>query len=185
MEKIDDKKVVINRAIKNGITEIEANWYLQTLANHCDANLGVHGITAERLALEIFDDELAEYEAGLSNAFTRYKNKKERIPQKVLNLIIALQKANEEAMKFKDNPDGGTCNFDTPEIRLKGWKENTVKTACRCVGLDCQKWEAHYMNYHILGTCYGMADCRTTMAEAFAKSLYKSGFEASVYYAVD
>ena len=184
MENLEKNESVINRAVKNGVSEVEAKWYLLMLTEQCEKS-GLHGIDAERMALDVFDDELAEHEFGESNAFTKYKGEKPRIQAKVLALIDALQLAKDEALKFKDVDDGGTCNFDCPTIRLAGWREKVVKRAAKVVGLDCQKWEDYYMNYHICGACYGQANRRTEMAEAFTKAMEKKGYEADVWYAVD
>lgn len=173
------EKELIARALRNGLTEDEAKWYLLSLESNINSR------DAESIAVSIFNDEITASESGEDNAFTKFKKKKQRIPEKAVALIAALRKAKEAALRYKDVEDGGTCNFDTPTIRLERWQEKTVKIICKIAGLDCSKWENYYMNYHILGGCYGQANRRTDMAEAFAKSLENDGYKASVWYAID
>lgn len=184
MDDMAMKAQVVGRAVRDGVSEREAKWYLLKLVEGCKKS-GLRYVDAERMAIDVFDDELAEYEFGNKNRFAAFRAKKERIPKKVIDLIDALEKAKESALKHKDDEDGGTCNFDTPTLRLEGWTEPLVKRACRVVDLDCQKWEKHYMNYHIYGACNGQANRHTNMAEAFTDSMRSSGYEADVWYAMD
>ena len=186
MEELEKQERIIKRAVKNGVTEIEAKWYLQMLVEHCEENCGFYNrVDAIRMAYDMLDDELAGVEAGEGSWFTKFRAKRPRIQEKVLAFINALQRAKDEALKFKDVDDGGTCNFDCPEIRLAGWRERLAKRAARVVGLDCDRWDWHYMNYHISGACDGQGNRRTTMAEAFARSMESAGYETAVWYAMD
>lgn len=108
-----------------------------------------------------------------------------KISEKVKALAEALAKARAEALKFKDIDDGGTCNLDCPTLHLKRWRETDVQKACELAGLSCNKWEDYYFNYHIARACYGQANRRTKMAEAFTEAMKNAGYEASVWYAMD
>nr|DAF90877.1 MAG TPA: hypothetical protein [Siphoviridae sp. ctnMR5] len=108
-----------------------------------------------------------------------------RISDKVAALAEALKKAKIEALKLENVDDGGTCNLDCPTLCLERWRESDVKKACELANLSYSKWEDHYYNYHILGACYGQANRRTDMAEAFTQSMKASGYNAAVWYAMD
>lgn len=178
------KDFVVKRATQNGVTVREAKWYLEMLTESCKAH-GLRRIDAEQMAIDIFDDELAECEFGEKNHFTEFRTQRPRISKKFNDFMNALEEAKMAALKHKDDEDNGTCNFDTPTIRLAGWQKKFVERACRVVGLDCSKWENEYMNYHILRVTDGRGYRRTVMAKAFARAMQKSGYESSVYYQMD
>ena len=85
---------------------------------------------------------------------------------------------------MNDNDDGGTCNFDTPILLLKGVRMNKLESAAVNAGVRISKWGTGY--YHINGDFLcGQGNIRTKCAETFAKSLRSNGWEAYVYYAMD
>lgn len=102
--------------------------------------------------------------------------------ERILALRCALLIAIYEAEKFKNTDDGGTSNFDTPFVILKGWSNKNIKKAFELTGLipDTNK-EITY----ILGACEGQGFRRTAMAEAFRDSLKEDGYNAGVYYQID
>ena len=102
------------------------------------------------------------------------------------NLFIkALREALENAKKFANTEDGGTCNFDTCEFYAKGMRlsvlEGIVKEASQ--ELRVSKWGTG--RFHIGGYECGQANRRTEMVEAFEKTLRNYGFDTGVYYAMD
>lgn len=104
--------------------------------------------------------------------------------EKILALRCALLIAYSEAQKLKDTEDGGTCNFDTPTLKLTSeWKEADVNEAFKLTGLQPYKVEKGY--YHILGACEGQGSRRTAMAEAFRDCLRELGYTSYVYYQID
>ena len=101
-------------------------------------------------------------------------------------LTADLKKAKDHAISIgmADNDDGGTCNFDTPVLVVKGARLDFLKKAAELAGVNISRWESGY--YHIYGDfLWGQGFLRTRMAEAFAKSLKDSGWDTYVYYAMD
>jgi len=93
-------------------------------------------------------------------------------------------KASAIALGLTDSEDGGTCNFDTPVLIVKGARLDFLKKAAANAGVNISRWESGY--YHIYGDfLWGQGNLRTRMAEAFAKSLSDNGWKAYVYYAMD
>ena len=104
--------------------------------------------------------------------------------EKILALRCALLIAYSEAQKLKNVDDGGTCNFDTPTLKLTSeWKEADVNEAFKLTGLRPYKVDEDY--YHILGACEGQGFRRTAMAEAFRNTLTALGYNSHVYYQMD
>lgn len=56
----------------------------------------------------------------------------------ITSLSEALLRAKAYAsMLYGDKEDGGTCNFDTPQLILSGWTEADVESAFSKAGLTC------------------------------------------------
>ena len=103
---------------------------------------------------------------------------------RILALRCALLIAHYEAQQLKDMEDGGTCNFDTPTLKLTSeWKEADVNKAFNLTGLQPYKVEKGY--YHILGACEGQGFRRTAMAEAFRDCMVQLGYVSHVHYQMD
>lgn len=99
-------------------------------------------------------------------------------------LEMAILKAEKEARKFENTEDGGTCNFDTPMIRLKATERQLAQIDWQVMKYskrqpDGSTWFLIFINLS------GQGNRRTRMAEAAAKSLQKSGYNAAVYYQMD
>lgn len=99
----------------------------------------------------------------------------------------ALINASLYASDFKDEDDGGTCNFDTVVINLPRWQYAKLKEMVATIpGLRISKhyydWSGHFM---IHGFEHGQANRRTAMVEAFSRRLCELGYDSSVYYAMD
>lgn len=109
------------------------------------------------------------------------------IHDKVIKLSEALERANEAALLLSETNDGGTCNFDSPVIRLLKWKDYEIKQACELAGIEIgDKLSGFWRNYRFVSTSmYGQANCRTRMAEAAKKSLEADGYDVAMYYQMD
>lgn len=94
----------------------------------------------------------------------------------------ALEAAKKEMLKYADTEDGGTCNFDTPVIRVKATEKMMSQAEYRLVKVGEKGWQDCWFVFLPL---YGQGNRRTRMAEAAARSLIASGFEAGVYYQMD
>lgn len=97
-------------------------------------------------------------------------------------LEYALAKANQVAKMFTNSEDGGTCNFDTPIINIKATQKQVASLDFK---LSKCTWGLYKGWWFVDLPLYGQGNRRTRMAEAIAKSLNESGFNASVYYQVD
>lgn len=106
---------------------------------------------------------------------------------KVIKLSEALIRANEAALLLSETNDGGTCNFDSPVIRLLKWKDYEIKQACELAGIEIgDKLSGFWRNYRFVSTAmHGQANCRTRMAEAAKKSLEADGYDVAMYYQMD
>ena len=83
--------------------------------------------------------------------------------------------------------DGGTCNYDTPVIILKGCRLGQVEAAAKQAGITTDKMSGRHCagNYFVYVPLHGQAMRRTKMAEAATKSLKASGYEARTWYHAD
>ncbi len=105
-------------------------------------------------------------------------------PDTTTLLTISLIRAKLEAKKFVDVDDGGTCNFDTPVLKLGSeWTDERIKRAFNLTGL--RPYRVNENTISVLDACEGQGFRRTAMAEAFRDSLKASGYEAYVEYQMD
>ena len=90
-------------------------------------------------------------------------------------------------MSVKDTEDTGTCNFDSPVIRLPRWKDYEVKQACELAGVQIGgQLSGWWRGYRFVSTAmYGQAYCRTKMAETAKMHLEADGYDVSMYYQID
>lgn len=99
-------------------------------------------------------------------------------------LEAAICKAEAAAQKYADTEDGGTCNFDTPIIKVKATERQLAQMDWQVFKVGKRQPDGGTW-YQILINLSGQGNRRTRMAEAAAKSLQESGYNASVYYEVD
>ena len=98
-------------------------------------------------------------------------------------LALAITKANAYAAAYSEVEDGGSCNLDTPVIKIKGLTEEQAKQLPANLGkVSSGVWKGWWF---VFGNLQGQAMRRTAMAEAICKSLEEDGYEASVYYMLD
>ena len=105
-------------------------------------------------------------------------------PIKILALRCALLIAKHESEKFKNRDDGGTCNFDTPYIVLKGWKDGEVFQAFNLTGMQPRK-DCNGVFEIVDYENFSQGLRRTAMAEAIRDSLQAQGYVAGVRYLMD
>ena len=102
----------------------------------------------------------------------------------IFALRAALLLARSEALKLKDTEDGGTCNFDTPTLKLSDkWTREEIEEAFKDTTLTPYFIEGNYI--HILGATCGQGYRNTEMAKAFRDSLQESGYTSYVHYQMD
>lgn len=99
-------------------------------------------------------------------------------------LELAIMRAEQDAQKYADTEDGGTCNFDSPMVRIKATEKQ----------LSVMDWPVYkYGKRHADGTTWfvismnlnGQGNRRTRMAQAAADSLRAQGYETSLYQSMD
>lgn len=95
--------------------------------------------------------------------------------EQIAKLHTSLLNAKEQASIFKDANDEGTCNFDTPQLFLKGWRSSDIEQAFKNTGLSF--FRTGYV-IDVLGIASGQASRRTKMAEVACKSLKADGYES-------
>ena len=103
--------------------------------------------------------------------------------QDYIALGKALEIAKQKAMAYANYDDGGTCNFDSPLIQLKGTSSKTL-----------EKWFSEYGVYQLYQGGWYIIGCRvlcgqgyrrTKMAEEFAETLKQLGYTCYVHYVMD
>lgn len=106
---------------------------------------------------------------------------------KYAQLADDLRKAAEagrEAAKSSD--DGGTCNFDSATLYLKGWNREKVEQAARAAGVGFfvwNLWGSKAFVFPIRGV--GQANANTAAAEAMREALKGMGYDAGMYCQAD
>jgi cell division GTPase FtsZ len=107
---------------------------------------------------------------------------------KYTELTNALIKAKEEAQKYINTEDGGTCNFDSPAIDYRAMHMSKAKAAeaIKAAGLRCFEWKSWGdMLLVICGIGAGQGNRNTRMAEAAYESLKNSGISATMFYQME
>lgn len=102
-------------------------------------------------------------------------------------LAEAIKKAAEAAQVHANDDDGGTCNFDSAFLRVKGMPDAQAKEIEQLSGVR------NYITNHSLfgriimlsGSLRGQGNRRTRMAEAMRRSLEEQGIDCGCYYAMD
>lgn len=94
----------------------------------------------------------------------------------------ALLRAQAAALECANVNDGGSCNFDQAVLGVRLTKKQAETLPVRLEKCNYGFWKGWWFVHTPL---YGQAMRRTAMAEAAAKSLSESGYDASVYYMLD
>lgn len=106
---------------------------------------------------------------------------------KYAQLADDLRKAAEagrEAAKASD--DGGTCNFDSATLYLKGWNREKVEQAARAAGVGFfvwNLWGSKSFVFPLRGV--GQGNANTAAAEAMRDALKDMGYDAGMYCQID
>lgn len=111
-----------------------------------------------------------------------------KFTRKMAALVEALKTACVEASRVCNmNDDGGTCNFDSPELFLPRWKQAEIEACAKEAGLGTYSWKSYRGKKWVFTVPHpcGQGDNRTRMAEAMCKSLKNSDYDASMYYQMD
>ena len=86
----------------------------------------------------------------------------------------------------RNTPDGGTCNFDSVSVYLKGWNGKKIQQAAKAAGVACFErnlWGSRSWCFAARGA--GQADANTAAAEAMRDYLKEAGYETGMYYQMD
>lgn len=104
-------------------------------------------------------------------------------------LKVSLLLAKHAAKCAQTEDDGGTCNMDSPVLmyRKMGYQKQEAVNIIESVGLNAWEPSSRYWKGCLVlsGMTAGQGFCRTNMAEAFTKSLKKSGIESGMWYEMD
>ena len=104
-------------------------------------------------------------------------------------LTHAFREAAAAALAADPGPeaDGGTCNFDTPAIRLPGMRERLVQECANEAGISASAfdWLGGRRWFWIHVPNHGQANRRTRMAEAGCRRLKELGLQARMYCQAD
>lgn len=119
--------------------------------------------------------------------------------KRIAELAEAFETAKKSAEAYQNSDDGGSCNLDSPTIyykrsgdpeRLGKSAELTaddVQKAAEMAGVSVWQWKLWKSSCFVVNWSgmRGQANRRSRMAEAFSKSLEKSGFGAGMFCQAD
>jgi hypothetical protein len=104
-------------------------------------------------------------------------------------LIHAFREAAAAALAADpgQDADGGTCNFDTPAIRLPGVREKFIRECAAVAGLEASPfdWFGRRRWFFVFVPLKGQANRRSRMAEAATRRLKELGLDAVLYCQAD
>ncbi len=102
-----------------------------------------------------------------------------------------LKKHLEEAKRLAENAiceidDGGACNFDYVSLNLANYPEDSIKSICDAIKLNCRKEGNHlFPTFCIDGRTYGQGMKNSVFCATFAAALKNSGYDVEVICKVD
>ena len=110
--------------------------------------------------------------------------------EKHVPVIEALDKAYQAAQVVhkQDKEDEGTCNMDSPLIKLSGWRDTDIQEVNKESKLKIgdKLSSTWFRNYRFIsGGAYGQANLRTRMNTTIKKSLDESGYDVTMWYCMD
>lgn len=98
-------------------------------------------------------------------------------------LLNDLQTAKEKALEYKNDGDGGTCNLDTPLIKLENTSEKELQELIgKEYGVIHYNEDWYEIGFKIMS---GQGYRRTRMAIAFVSTLQELGYKSFVHYVID
>lgn len=140
-----------------------------------------------------YDTEYAvRRSATESDALADFKRlrKQYHVPElsgKYAKLRDDLKAAAEQAREVaKNTDDGGTCNFDSTTLYLKGWNRDKVEQAARAAGVGFfvwNLWGSKSFVFPLRGV--GQGNANTAAAESMRDTLKDMGYDAGMYYQID
>lgn len=103
-------------------------------------------------------------------------------------LAECLTRANAAALAVAGTPDGGTCNLDSPILKLPHVGQTVVDEAVKLSGVEVGEpfrggWHSGYR--FVRTASDGQAARRSAMAHAAFKSLQADGLQASEWLHAD
>ena len=110
------------------------------------------------------------------------------LPAKYLKLAQDLADAHVQAIaETADVDDGGTCNFDSPMLRLPRWNRAHIEEAVRIAGLAAFRWKGWSGDsfWVICPRVAAQGNRRSACSERMSKLLKEKGYDASMYYQMD
>lgn len=97
-----------------------------------------------------------------------------------------LKAALDYGLDHAGTDDGGTCNFDSPTLYLRGWNRSMVKAAAKTAGIGCFSWDSFSKCCYVFSIPgVGQGYTRTNAAEAMKDYLEGLGYDAGMYYQAD
>lgn len=82
--------------------------------------------------------------------------------------------------------DGGTCNFDSPCIKLPRWQHALIQRAAKEAGSNAMEWDLYGDKRWVFSPdTRAQGNARTVNAEAMYKKLKELGYAAGMYYQMD
>lgn len=120
------------------------------------------------------------------NKYRKPEPKQIVLTGKYLLLVDALRRAAEVAEPFGATEDGGTCNFDSLELTLPGYREGEILKAAEEAGLRAFKTKIFKQTVYVVTVPVArQGNARTRQAESMKKTMLELGYDASVYYQMD
>ena len=95
--------------------------------------------------------------------------------------------ARDAAIAADPTEDGGTCNFDTPSIRIENARQSMIEEAAKAAGISVTEFTWFKRRWFWVNVpLHGQANRRTKMAQA-ANDVLKTRPElnAMMYYQMD
>jgi hypothetical protein len=98
-------------------------------------------------------------------------------------LLEDLKVAKEKALAYKNETDGGTCNIDTPLIKLEGTNEQELQELIgEEYGVCHYNGDWYEIAFKVMS---GQAHRRTMMAMEFILTLRELGYKSYVHWVID
>ena len=103
-------------------------------------------------------------------------------------LGFALMEAKEEIKKYINYEDGGSCNLDSPLVKLERVNPDKLRKLNEDfeVNVHSVRGSSWWKGFFYLGIpLSGQGFRRTKMAEVIRDVLERNGFQAAVYYCME
>lgn len=129
---------------------------------------------------------LVEAERTHAIMLRKYKEQAEELTGKYAKLRDDLLTAYAETEHIEQTEDGGTCNFDSPALKLPRWNSKKIKQAAEEAGCGAWKWELWgNARWVISFRSSGQANRRSRRADALVEALSGMGYDCTEYCAMD